>query len=449
MQPDITQQRPDCQTRAEPDRTSASTAPNSATTSTENTAFPAIIPTISTDTPVIMPRASSTSLPPRPPARSTRSSARLRTHYAPEDLHVSHGTPPAPSQTQTPPPPSSAGRAVTRQTGNAPAQSTGEASNAGDERSDHVLLNSAALHRALQGKTLPISNSIQRLSHQLKYIEGINSPFLKDHVADLRKLFLDTLSLQLKPPNSARFHVFVETEDPATRTDTFSRLDLHTLFSPTVSLDRDSQKDTMCLLGELLVDFALINKRPDPCPAVARPVPTSTQTPSSMPLSTSIPMAASHQPSTAPSHPLPPPTGTINPQSAPLHSTAPTTPRRKKKQTQTGTTSKYIAPPHLVQNMALPSWFPAATRRSTEYFKNSTLRVEVDKFSFLSYLQAYYVYSALFRTAHAKALIRKRNEKLPAYRALKKQFNFITFTPPGLQLHWIVQSTENLYSRHC
>lgn len=234
--------------------------------------------------------------------------------------------------------------------------------------------------------------------------------------------------MQMKLASKARFHLLLELEDNTSATSPLTTVDLLALFSPTVSVETSGHRQTLQLLAELLIDFKLLASHPFPTVSTALPHALHTAQPSvarepstsdpSLPSQSQSPLLASTV--------TPTPHGTVA-EGATLRPSTTDDPHNKEDDINA---SWYIAPKDVMQKMTLPPWFPSSAQRSMQTFKNATLRVDVDKFSFLSYDQALFVYRALIRTAHKKALEAKKDGTSATIRTLKRQLCFTRYTPP-------------------
>lgn len=84
-------------------------------------------------------------------------------------------------------------------------------------------------------------------------------PSVSPHIAELKKLFLALLDLQLNVGKKARFHLLLETEDDGQFSSRYTSVNLLSLFSSSLSAETPSRREGLRELGELLVDFKLLS----------------------------------------------------------------------------------------------------------------------------------------------------------------------------------------------
>lgn len=113
------------------------------------------------------------------------------------------------------------------------------------------------LHRIIQQTSSRIPRIETRLAAQLNYIDDSRVSRLQQHTQAVKRFFNELLQLQLSLPDSARFHLFFESEHtPVTKgTKKITSVDLFSLFSSTVSTESRSRRYNICDIGEVLVDF--------------------------------------------------------------------------------------------------------------------------------------------------------------------------------------------------
>lgn len=282
------------------------------------------------------------------------------------------------------------------------------------------------VHKALNGKTLPVPHSITRLNQQLRYIENMNVPDLNHHTTKLRKIFVDLLHLQVDLPAHTRFHLLLESEQRTNSPGKVTNVDLFSLFSTTISTETTARRDSICLLGELLVDFKLLCESEGSAPPT-NPSPAHT-------VNNAHNGSSSHSNQTIP--------GTVSPLPNTVETAAPsqgdsTSHDECDDDCEDYNNEWFVAPDEVMAKMQLPPWFPAAKMPESEQFNSSTITVDIDRFQHLTYDQAVFVYRGFIRTAHKNSLLEKHKNIYEGNRHYKTVFSFTPFTPP-----WYVRNID-------
>lgn len=347
-------------------------------------------------------------LPPRPPTRNHRSSSRP---YALE----------APHQSDRSASPQGSGRPTTRDPG---------------------YRSRSALHRLIENSSSNIPHFASRVAAQLTYIENSRVSRLRDHTAALKRIFHELLQLQLKLPDTGRFHLLFESQNGSVTTSAarVTSVDLFSIFSPTVSTETHERRDNICTMGEVLVDFKKI------CDA-ERPLPPPTTT--SAPLEPSTTRSAAHgvSPTTVQSDAAS--AGQLNATTGVTAQPSPSTSQDRPQQANgeddgeidiDGDDSSlqqkwFTVPQTVLDRMLLPDWFPSPSRNVSSSFTQSTLTVDIDDFLTLNLKDALFVYRGLLRSAHKKSLLPSEKVKYDGNRHFKRCFSYIPFTPPWFVAH--------------
>lgn len=373
-----------------------------------------------------MPPSRSGNLPPRHPTRATRSSSQRR--------RGSPRTPGAAAQTHDVPTVS----APQRQSATAPASSSDarqpENSTPAAVRRTPSQSATVAVHKAMQGSPFMLPQAKARLSQQLRYIENHNVTALKSHTSALRKLFVDTLQLQMKLPPNYRFHILFESESSSDTTTDLSQVDLFTLFSPTISNDTPARREINCLLGELLTDSKL-QCYSEVSDNLTPPVPD--QTPPTPPRTPSTPATAQ---ATTANHPQVGPSQSEQPHTPATQRTVCPTAGSQQPQVaqQLNATvqdplpgERAMAPDRVMAKMTLPSWFPSMPTAETQ--KTTPIVEDIDKFCQLTYVQTLYIYHSLIYTAYKKALSDSKRDDFDSFQGpgnFSHYYCFDHYTPP-------------------
>lgn len=115
--------------------------------------------------------------------------------------------------------------------------------------------NSRVIRSKERHERLPLPDSVTRLKAQLKYIDTRKITSLSPHIEPFRKIYLSLLKLQVSISNYARFHLFLELEDPEKARPGYSSFDLLSLFSTSVSTETADRREVLHIIDELLVYF--------------------------------------------------------------------------------------------------------------------------------------------------------------------------------------------------
>lgn len=252
---------------------------------------------------------------------------------------------------------------------------------------------------------MPIPHIKSRLAQQLKYIENMNVRDLAQHSPSFRKIFMKLLHLQVKLPDNTRLYLLLESEHPPVSGNTISDFDLFSLFSTTIYNESKDHRENVDELGELLVDFKANCGVPREVPdGQSKPNLASSSTETvgiaagqdDPPLRTALRTQRSDQGTTTNNHEtrnsvLPAPTG-VNEEDR----------DDRNVENDDSDINWKVVPEDVIEAMVLPPWFPSPHREFTPLFKESTFRVDIDKFHHMNHKQTTFVYSSLFRTAHRK-----------------------------------------------
>lgn len=291
-----------------------------------------------------------------------------------------------------------------------------------------------SIQKLLTEKQLYIPHLAPRVTAQLNYLEHNRVSQLRDHTAAVKTIYNDLLQLQLKLSDTARFHLFFESEHSAVTTGTsrVTSVDLFSIFSPTVSTESHSRRDNICTIREVLVDFKHLCDADRTTPVHSR---------SSDPAQPYIAQATQH-PSTPRTDSDTPAVGkTSNTQPPnPCSETPSQDPPQEKRDDDYGAKvldevgdfyeEWYLPPQSILDQMTLPDWFPTPKQILTPAFTDNVVTIDIDRFQHITLKHTWFVYRTLLRTAHKKSLLPSQREKYEGNKHFKRCFSFIPFGPP-------------------
>lgn len=142
----------------------------------------------------------------------------------------------------------------------APSRDRAGSSTRPNQRTSSSAPSSPAVARAFIGRIYIIPHAQTRFTHQLRYIERISLPHLRNHTSAVLKIFLDLLHLQLRFPPSIRFQLLMGYQDETATSESLSAIDIFSMYSPTVSMESEQRRTTVSSLAEILVQFKLLCK---------------------------------------------------------------------------------------------------------------------------------------------------------------------------------------------
>lgn len=287
----------------------------------------------------------------------------------------------------------------------------------------------AAFVRALQGRTLNIPHAMTRFSQQLKYIENLTAPGLREHIPSLRKLFLSMLTLQVKLPSSFRFHFLLESEHPKEDSSEFTNIDLFSIFSSTVLTETSDRRKSVSILGELLVDFKMMCNA-EGSSTVPAPGQRATQAVNDNERDSSRPAPISNNNDIDCTHNHDDGNPSVTPQSEQENAQS-----GSDDDTPESTAKHYVPTESIINQVKLPHWFPDPMKEENEYFTDSVLTVDIDCLHKRTYDQAVFVYGSLIRAGHNLSLQNKNKAKYEDHEHFKSVFSFIPFKAPWFVGH--------------
>lgn len=250
----------------------------------------------------------------------------------------------------------------------------------------------------------------------------------------------------MKLPQTGRFHLLFESENsPSSSNGKVTASDLFSIFSPTVSTESDNRRDTICLFGELLVDFKHICEserghdaaREHTTDGLGDPLQTNSRLTPNVRPSTYRPAACpqfryddvitdnGHDSST---------TSTPADTDASSHGEQPHHARHTSDNDpdDPSTANWFLPPDYVISQMSLPSWFPSRRLQWTDDFKKGIMEVYITNFHHLNIEQSIFLYRTLIRSAHHKSLLDTERVKYEGKKTFKSVFSLIPFTPPWL-----------------